>query len=188
MSSSGSNQEGEDSTKGGIVNHYLNSVMAPLKTLSYKEGVLLVEEVKAPKIISMVEERLDELEQKTFRYNTIVGRSLDAHHFMNLELEKKVEEYKERLKDLEDRYLHVISELDRFQFLMWDVENQNWEYEERFKKIAEAATLRHNDPPTSFYNGRPFPWKVEEWESYYEKKQDEEEEAEATGQAWGSST
>jgi hypothetical protein len=71
---------------------------------------------------------------------------------------------------------------------MWDVENQNWEYEERFKKIAEAATLRHNDPPTSFYNGRPFPWKVEEWESYYEKKQDEEEEAEATGQAWGSST
>jgi hypothetical protein len=188
MSSSGSNQEGEDSTKGGIVNHYLNSVMAPLKTLSYKEGVLLVEEVKAPKIISMVEERLDELEQKTFRYNTVVGRSLDAHHFMNLELEKKVEEYKERLKDLEDRYLHVISELDRFQFLMWDVENQNWEYEERFKKIAEAATLRHNDPPTSFYNGRPFPWKVEEWESYYEKKQDEEEEAEATGQAWGSST
>ena len=27
-------------------------------------------------------------------------RSLDAHHFMNLELEKKVEEYRERLEDL----------------------------------------------------------------------------------------
>ena len=34
----------------------------------------------------------------------MVYRSLDAHHFMNLELEKKVEEYKERLEDLEDRY------------------------------------------------------------------------------------
>lgn len=188
MSSSGSNQEGEDSTKEGIVNHYLNSVMAPMKTLSFKEGVLLVEEVKAPKTIGTVEERLDDLEQKTFRYNTVVERSLDAHHFMNLELEKKVEEYKERLKDLEDRYLHVISELDRYQSLMWDVENQNCEYEERFKKIAEAATLRYNDPPTSFYNGRPFPWKVEEWEADYEKKQAEEEEAEAIGQAWGSST
>ena len=55
---------------------------------------------------------------------------------MNLELDKKVQEYKERLKDLEDRYLHVISELDMYQALMWDVENQNCEYEERFKKIA----------------------------------------------------
>ena len=80
---------------------------------------------------------------------------------MNLELEKKIEEYEERLKDLEARYLHVISELDRCQALMWDVENQNCEYEERFKKIAEAATLKYNDPPTSFYNGRPFPWKHE---------------------------
>ena len=67
---------------------------------------------------STVEERLDDLEQKVFRYNTVVERSLDAHHFMNLELEKKVEEYKERLKDLEDRYLHVISELDKYQALM----------------------------------------------------------------------
>lgn len=109
MSSSGSKQEGENSTKKGIVNHYLNSVMAPLKTLSFKEGVLLVEEVKAPKTIGTVEERLDDLEQKTFKYNTVVERNLDDHHFMNLELEKKVEEYKARLEDLDGRYLHVIS-------------------------------------------------------------------------------
>ncbi|CAM0945028.1 unnamed protein product [Alopecurus aequalis] len=103
MSSSGSNQEGEDSTKVRIVNNYLNYVMAPMKTLSFKEGVLLVEEVKASKTIGTVEERLDDLEQKTFRYNTVVERNLDVHHFMNLELEKKVAEHKERLKDLEDR-------------------------------------------------------------------------------------
>ena len=118
------------------MNHYLNSVMAPMKTF-FKEGVLLVEEVKAPKTIGTVEERLDDVEQKTFRYNTVVERSLDAHLFMNLELEKKVEEYKERLKDLEDRYLHVISELNRYQSLMWDVENQNYEYEECFKKMQK---------------------------------------------------
>ena len=123
----------------------------------------------------MMEERLDDLEEKTFGYGTVVERSLDAHHFMNLELEKKVEEYKERLKDLEDRYLHVISELDRYQALMWDIENQNYEYEERFKKIAEAATLRYNDPPTSFYNGRPFPSKLEEWKADYDKEEAKEE-------------
>ena len=147
-----------------------------------------MEEVKAPKTVGTVEERLDELDQKIFRYNTVVERNLDAHHFMNLDLEKKVEEYKERLKDLEDRYLHVMSELDRYQTLMWDVENQNCEYEERFKKIAEAASLRYNDPPTSVHNGRPFPWKIAEWEEDYEKEEVAAEEALAEPQAWGSST
>ena len=144
--------------------------------------------MKAPKIIGTVEERLEDLEQKIFRYNTVVERSLDAHHFMNLELEKKVEEYKERLEDLEKRYLHVTSELDKHQALLWDVENQNCEYEERFKKIAAAATLRYNDPPNSFYNGRPFPWKRAEWEEEYEKEEAAAEKALAERQAWGSST
>jgi hypothetical protein len=109
------------------------------------------------------------------RYNTVVERSLDAHHFMNMELEKKVEGYKERIKYLEERYIHVISQLDKFQALVWDQENQNCEYEERFKKIAEAASLMYNDPPMSFYNGKPFLWKMEEWKAEYEKNQPEEE-------------
>ena len=43
MSCSGSNLEGESSPKEGVVNHYLNSVMAPQKTVCFKEGVMLVE-------------------------------------------------------------------------------------------------------------------------------------------------
>jgi hypothetical protein len=83
MSSFTSNLEGESSTTGGVVNHYLNSVMAPLKTLSFKEGVLLMEELKAPKTADMLEKRLDALEEKTFRYSIVIERSIDAHHFMN---------------------------------------------------------------------------------------------------------
>ena len=124
MSCSGSNLEGENSPKEGVVNHYLNSVMAPQKTVCFKEGVMLVEEEKATKTTDTVEERLGELEDKTFRYGTVVYCSLDAHHFMNLELEKKVEEYKERLEDLEDRYKYVIDKLEKIQCFMWDVENQ----------------------------------------------------------------
>ena len=80
MSSPRSNPKGGDFTKGGIVNHYLNSVMVPMNTLTLKEGVLLVEEARAPKTEGTVEERLDALEQKVFRYNSVVERSLDAHH------------------------------------------------------------------------------------------------------------
>ena len=169
------------------MNRYLNSVMTPPKTVCFKEGVMLVEEVKAPKATGTVEERLDELEDKTFRYGTVVYRSLDAHHFMNLELEKKVEEYKKRLEDLEDRYKDVINKWETFQCFMWDVENQNCEYEERFKKIAAAATLGYNDPPTSFRDGRPFPWKMAEWEEEYEKEEAAAKEPLAKRQAWGSS-
>jgi hypothetical protein len=44
-----------------------------------------------------------------------------------------------------------------------------------FKKIAEAACLRYTNPPMSFYNGKPFPWKMEEWKVDYENNQPEEE-------------
>jgi hypothetical protein len=68
MASFGSGLQGEDSEKRGVVNHYLNSVVAPLKTLTFKEGVLLIEEVKAPKTEGTMEEKLQVLEDAIFRY------------------------------------------------------------------------------------------------------------------------
>lgn len=62
---------------------------------------------------------------------------------------------------------------------MWDVENQNCEYEDRFKKIAEAATIKWSDPSMSFHNGRPYPWKMDEWEAHYVENDGAEEEAAA---------
>ncbi|KAK1621392.1 hypothetical protein QYE76_026909 [Lolium multiflorum] len=166
----------KDNTKEeGVVNHYLNSVVAPLKTLTFKEGVLLVEDVKAPKPEGTMEERLKTLEEAVFRYGTVVERSLDAHHFMNLEMEKKVNAYEARIKDLEENYLHTLQQLEKFQALMWDMENQNCENEERFKKIAEGATLKHN-LPMSFYNGKPYPWKDQDWDAHYEETDVKEEE------------
>jgi DNA repair ATPase RecN len=70
-----------------------------------------------------MEERLTKLEDTTFRYGTVVERILDAHHHMNLELETKIESYEGRIKDLEERYVYVLSQLERFQALGWDVEN-----------------------------------------------------------------
>jgi hypothetical protein len=57
---------------------------------------------------------------------------------------------------------------------MW--RTQNYEYEDRFKKIVEAASTKWNDPPISFYNGRPYPWKLKEWEAHYEEEEVSKEE------------
>jgi hypothetical protein len=90
MASSGSNPGGEDSEERGVVNLYLNYVVAPIKTLTFKEGVLIMEEMKAPKTEGTMEAKLQVLEDTVFRYGNVVERSLDAHHLMNIEIEKKV--------------------------------------------------------------------------------------------------
>jgi hypothetical protein len=76
--------------------------------------------------------------------------------------------------------VHIITHLDRFQALMWDVENQNWEYEYLFNKIDEDASTKLNDQPTSFYKGRPYPWKIKEWDAYYEEKDAKKEDSTST--------
>jgi DNA repair ATPase RecN len=108
MGSPRSNPGGSYSDNKSVVSYYLDSMLAPLKTLNSKEGVLLLEEVKAPKIQGTIEERLQTLEDTTFKYGTMVERSLDAHDFMNLELEKMVESYEARIKDLEEKYAHTL--------------------------------------------------------------------------------
>jgi hypothetical protein len=125
MASSGSNLGGEDSKDMGAVNRYLNSVVAPMKTLTFKEGILLMEEVKVPKTEGTMEERLQLVEDTIFRYGSVIERSLDAHHLINIDMEKKFKSYEARIKDIEETYVHIITHLDRFQALMWDVENQN---------------------------------------------------------------
>jgi hypothetical protein len=130
MSSSGVKEGGDGIERKSVVNHYLNSVMCPPKTLSFNEGVLLMEDVEAPKTDGSMEERLRKLEEDTHRYRIIVKRILVSHFLMSHDLEKKVEAYEERIKELEEKYLHTFGQLDRFQALRWDVENQNCEYED----------------------------------------------------------
>jgi hypothetical protein len=179
MSSSGVKEGGEEIEKKNMINPYLNSVMAPPKTLRLN-GVLLVEDVEAPKTEGLLEERLRKLEEDTHRYRIIIERSLGAHFLMSRDPEKKFEAYEERIKDLEEKYLHTLGQPDRFRALMWDIENQNCKYEDCFQKIAEAALTKWKDPSMSFYNGRPYPWKLKEWDAYNEEKYASEEELATT--------
>jgi hypothetical protein len=65
MSSSGAKKGGDGIEKKSVVNYYLNSVMAPPKTLRFNEGVFLVEDVEAPNTKGSMEERLRKLEEDT---------------------------------------------------------------------------------------------------------------------------
>jgi hypothetical protein len=71
---------------------------------------MLMEEVKATKTKGTMEEKLQVLEDTIFRYDTVIERSLGAHHLMNLEMEKKVEAYEARIKDMEEKYVHTITQ------------------------------------------------------------------------------
>ncbi|KAK1684239.1 hypothetical protein QYE76_045087 [Lolium multiflorum] len=109
MASSVSDLGGEDSEKRGVVNRYLNSVVAPLKTLTFKEVVLLMEAVKAPKTEETMEEKLQVLEDTVFRYVTMGERNLDVHRLMNIDMVKKAETYESRIKVMEEKYAHTIT-------------------------------------------------------------------------------
>jgi hypothetical protein len=95
MSSSAAKEGGGGIEKKSVVNYYLNSVMAPPKTLRFKEGLLLVEDMEAPKTEGSLEERLGKLEEDTRRYRIIVEHSLDAHFHMGLDLEKRLRHMRE---------------------------------------------------------------------------------------------
>jgi hypothetical protein len=110
MSSSRAKEGGDGIEKKSMVNYYLNSVMAPPKSLRFNEGVLLVEDMEAPKTEGSMEQRLRKLEEDTHRYRIIIERSLDAHFYMSCDLEKKVEAYEGRIKDVEEKYLHTLGD------------------------------------------------------------------------------
>lgn len=67
MASSGSDGGGDEIKKKSMVNRYLNSVMAPPKVLSLKEGAMLVEDVKAPEVEGTIEKRVQMLEEDAHR-------------------------------------------------------------------------------------------------------------------------
>jgi hypothetical protein len=47
-------------------------------------------------------------------------------------------------------------------------------------KISLRKSPKLNDPPMSFHNGRPYPWKLKEWDAYYEESDSNKEDPTTT--------
>ena len=51
---------------------------------------------------------------------------------------------------------------NKLQAQLYDVQNQNCEYETRFKRISSAASFRILETKSSFLDGEPLPWKIDD--------------------------
>ena len=52
--------------------------------------------------------------------------------------------------------------IEHLQAQIYDLQNQNCEYEYRFKRMSLAADLRIPETRSSFYDGEPTPWKMDD--------------------------
>jgi hypothetical protein len=106
-----------------------------------------------------VESRLGAVEQEVFLCKGMVERGLDANHLMIKEFTRDhkldAKNFGEAIFKLHERFKHLQAQINNLQ-------NQNYEYEYRFKKMSSAADLRISETRSSFYDGEPMPWKMED--------------------------
>jgi hypothetical protein len=89
----------------------------------------------------------------------MVERGLDANHLMFKEFSH---DHKLDTKDIGEAIFKLHERFEHLQAQIYDLQNQNCEYEYRFKKMSLAADLRIPETRSSFYDGEPMPWKMED--------------------------
>jgi hypothetical protein len=165
MSSSGPPKE-NPSLDG--ISPYLNELMMHPKELSLKDGELRIEDVQAPKGEGSLEERMVMLEQEVFVYKKMAERQVDIFYKINAEATK---EHKKEVEGLWGDILSLHETTNQLQAQLYDVQNQNCEYKARFKRMSSAASFRILETKSSFLDGEPLPWKLDDERSPPERKE-----------------
>ena len=70
--------------------------------------------------------------------------------------------YKLDVKDIGEAIFKLHEKIEHLQAQIYDLQNQNCEYEYRFKRMSLAADLRIPETRSSFYDGEPMPWKMDD--------------------------
>ena len=142
-----------------VINPYLAEVLQHPQTIEMHEGVLHIRDVEGPRRTGSVETRLEAMEQQVFKCQGMVERGLNANHMMiselanNLKLDSRI--FGEAISNLQEKIEHLQAQI-------YDLQNQNCEYEYRFKRMSLAADLRIPETRSSFYDGEPMPWKMDD--------------------------
>ena len=118
-----------------------------------------IRNVEGPRKTGSTEARLEALEQEVFKCQEMVERGLDSNHIMITEFTNN---HKLDVKDLGEAIFKLQEKIERLQSQIYDLQNQNCEYEYRFKRMSLAADLRIPETRSSFYDGEPMPWKVDD--------------------------
>ena len=80
---------------------------------------------------------------------------MDANHRIISELINALE------KEISEIF-RINIETSRLQAQIYDLQNQNCEYELRFKQMSYAANFRISKTTSSFVDGKPMPWKLDD--------------------------
>ena len=88
-----------------------------------------------------------------------VERGINASDTMLAEFTNN---YKPDAKNTEEAIFKLHEKIERLQAQIYDLQNQNCEYEYRFKRMSLATDLRIPETRSSFYDGEPMPWKMDD--------------------------
>ena len=142
-----------------VINPYLAEVLQHPQTIEMREGLLHIRDVEGPRRTGSVETRLEAMEQQVFKCQEMVERGLDSNHIMIMELTNN---HKLDDKNIGEAIFKLHEKIERLQAQIYDLQNQNCEYEYRFKRMSLAADLRIPETRSSFYDGEPMPWKMDD--------------------------
>ena len=142
-----------------VINPYLAEVLQHPQTIEMREGVLHIRDVEGPRRTGSMEIRLEAMEQQFFKCQGIVEHGFNANHLMIMELTNK---HKLDAKVIGETIFKLQEKIKHLQAQIYDLQNQNCEYEYRFKRMSLAADLRIPETRSSFYDGEPMPWKMDD--------------------------
>ena len=142
-----------------VINPYLAEVLRHPQTIEMRDGLLHIRDVEGPKGTGSVETRLEAMEQQVFKCQGMVERGINASHTMLAEF---INNYKPDAKNTEEAIFKLHEKIEHLQAQIYDLQNQNCEYEYRLKRMSLAADLRIPESRSSFYDGEPMPWKMDD--------------------------
>ena len=142
-----------------VINPYLAEVPRHPQTIEMRDGLLHIRDAEGPKGIGSMETRLEAVEQQVFKCQGMVERGIYASHTMLTEFTNN---YKPDAKNTEEAIFKLYDKIEHLQAQIYDLQNQNCEYEYRFKRMSLAADSRIPETRSSFYDGEPMPWKMDD--------------------------
>ena len=142
-----------------VINPYLAEVLRHPQTIEMRDGLLHIRDAEGPKGTGSVETRLEAMEQQVFKSQGMVEHGINASHMVLVEFTNN---YKPDAKNTEEAIFKLYEKIEHLQAQIYDLQNQNCEYEYRFKRMSLAADSRIPETRSSFYDGEPMPWKMDD--------------------------
>ena len=142
-----------------VINPYLVEVLHHPQTIEMREGVLHIHDVEGPRRTGSMETKLEAMEQQVFKCQGMVERGLNANQMMIAEFTNN---HKMDAKNIGETIFKLHEKIEHLQAQIYDLQNQNCEYEYIFKRMSLAADLRIPETRSSFYDGEPMPWKMDD--------------------------